>query len=144
MYCFSTAGMVARMGISVKFCLHCLSCLLTSSATKQVQAPYPAQSFRWFLSPLLTLQVSVYQNLKMALSVTAAYSAVGCGEGGGLVFFVVGKFSPSTLFLKISSCVVLFVSFVDACPEPCFTVPPSLSRRFFLHIFVYSSKFDPM
>jgi len=90
---FSTARMVARMGLSVTICLHCLSCLLTSSATKQVRASYPAPSFRRFLSPLPPPQVSVYQNLKMALSVTAAYSSVVAG-GRGTCFLCCGKILP--------------------------------------------------
>jgi hypothetical protein len=51
MYCSSSATMVARMDLSVTFCLHCLTCLLASSATKQVPTSYPPPSFRWFLSP---------------------------------------------------------------------------------------------
>jgi hypothetical protein len=110
MYCSSTSRMVARMGLSVTFCLHCVFCLLTSRATKQVRASYPAPSFRWFLSPLPHPATEPENGVRYSCILV---SRIWVGE---LVFFVVGKFSPSTLFLKTSNRVVLCVSFVDACP----------------------------
>ena len=113
--CFSTATMVARMGLSVTFCLHCPSCLLTSSSTKQVPASYPTPSFRWFLSPLPYPTSFSLPELENGV---VLYSCIlgSMMWWGGLVFFVVEEFSPNTQFFSTSNCSVLLVSCVEAHP----------------------------
>ena len=92
-YCFSTARMVARMGLSVTFCLHCLSCLLTSSATKQVRASYPAPSFRWFLSPLP--HTASFSLPELENGVVRYSCMLGSRlEGGGTCFLCCGNILP--------------------------------------------------
>ena len=85
-YCFSTARMVARMGVSVTFYLHCLSCLLTLAPQNRYEPEYPRPSFRWFLSPPSPRKFQFTRTWKWRCPLQLHTRRL---VGGGLVFFVV-------------------------------------------------------